>query len=129
MKLYSFLIILFTIITSYAQNDTLPCIKSEVFVSDRMPHWVEGNNSDLIKLIHQNLNYPSDECVQGIVILEFTVDTFGNVVNPKIHRSISGYIDKQLLSAIVGYKFRPSTYMNKRVSSVLSFPFKIYLKP
>ena len=92
------------------------------------PKWKNGSNQDLMKLIQSKIKYPSEECIEGTTVLQFKIDTIGNVFEPKIMRSISLNIDKQLTSEIVNYKFEPGSIMNRKSEFLMNFPFRIKLE-
>jgi outer membrane biosynthesis protein TonB len=92
------------------------------------PKWENGSNQDLMKLIQSKIKYPSEECIEGTTVLQFKIDTIGNVIEPKIMRSISLNIDKQLTSEIVNYKFEPGSIMNRKSEFSMNFPFRIKLE-
>jgi len=92
------------------------------------PKWIDGSNEELLKLMTKKLTYPKEECIQGTVVLRFQVDTFGNVENARVRRSVSKNIDSQLLNEIVKHKFIPGKIGSRKVVSALNFPFKIKLE-
>ena len=55
------------------------------------------------------------------------VDTFGHVKVPKILRSISKEIDKQLLMIICNYNFEPGVLINQKAEFILNLPIRIRL--
>jgi outer membrane biosynthesis protein TonB len=112
----------------FAQNldskDTL------VFVTplEILPKWTEGTNKELIQEITMNIKYPNGQCIAGITVLQFKVDTLGQVKEPKIMRSLSKEIDEQLLKIIWNYKFEPGILIDKKAEFNLNLPIRIKLE-
>ena len=61
------------------------------FITPReiQPKWIYGTNNQLIQDITSKIKYPNEQCIEGITVLQFIVDTSGQVVNPIIKRSVS----------------------------------------
>lgn len=92
------------------------------------PKWILGSNEQLIKEIIAKIDYPYEQCVEGVTVLQFTVDTNGQVSNAKIKRSISNKVDEQLLKLIYKYDFMPGRLFDRKVNCNLYLPIKITLK-
>jgi len=93
------------------------------------PQWTEGTLKDLQTDIFSKLNYAEmGGCIEGITILSLTIDTLGNVVDPKIMRSLSKNLDEQLLAEIVKHKFIPGKFGDHKVPIRLNIPFRIRLE-
>jgi len=92
------------------------------------PKWIMGTNQQLIKDISSKIKYPTEQCIEGTTVLQFTVDTLGQVINPKIKRSISAKIDKQLLSLICNYEFEPGILVNRKAKFNMYLPINIKLE-
>lgn len=91
------------------------------------PIWAKGTYGEHIRELSSKLIYPDEDCIEGITILKFRVDTCGKVIDPKIIRSISYKIDKQLLEIMVNYEFKPSLLLNKKVEFIVTLPIRIRL--
>ena len=123
-----------TILLSFSLN----CLLSQTVDSTTMiefvrpievlPEWKNGTNKELIEVITSIIKYPNEQCIEGITILQFMVDTLGHVSDPRIVRSISEKIDSQLLNIICNYEFRPGILIDKKVDFVLNLPIKIKLE-
>lgn len=92
------------------------------------PKWTLGTNKELIKEITSKIEYPSEQCIEGITVLQFTVDTTGQVSNPEIKRSISKKIDEQLLRLICDYEFEAGLIVDRKVKFNMYLPIRIKLE-
>lgn len=102
-------------------------IDTVIFVSSKeiMPKWTQGTNEELIQDIKARIKFPNDTSIEGTTYLHFEIDTFGQVNNPKIFKSISKDIDDQLLKLIWNYKFEPGFQRDKKVETHLYLPLRI----
>ena len=67
-----------------------------------MPEFPGGQQA-LMQFIAKEIQYPTiaqGEMGVGRVIIQFIVDKEGNVVNPKVVRSVDPYLDKEALRVI-----------------------------
>ena len=68
-----------------------------------MPEFPGGQQA-LIQFLGKKIKYPTvaqgEMGPQGRVIIRFVVDKEGNVVNPKVVRSVDPYLDKEALRII-----------------------------
>ena len=92
------------------------------------PKWTLGTNEQLIMEITSKIEYPVEQCIEGITVLQFTVDTLGQVANPKIRRSISKKIDEQLLNLICDYEFEPGILFDRKSNFNMYLPIRIKLE-
>lgn len=111
-------------------NDTLPPtevrLEDPVFtVVERMPEFPGGNNA-LLPFIDGRLQYPAQarmKGVQGKVIVQFTVDENGCVVDPTIVRSVEPSLDKEALRIINAMpQWKPGTLKGKAVKVCYTVP-------
>lgn len=128
MKWVVIIQLIFSLNYLVAQN--VDSIESLVFVTpiEIMPKWTQGTNNELIQEITSSIKYPYEQCIEGITVLQFKVDTLGQVKEPKIMRSLSKEIDQQLLKIIWNYKFEPGIQIDKKVEMVLVLPIRIKLE-
>lgn len=91
------------------------------------PKWCHGSNRELIQEIISCIKYSNGKSIEGTTYLQFMVDTFGHVKVPKILRSISKEIDKQLLMIICNYNFEPGVLINQKAEFILNLPIRIRL--
>jgi len=128
MKWVVIIQLIFSLNYLVAQN--VDSIESLVFVTpiEIMPKWTKGTNRELIQEITSSIKYPNEQCIEGITVLQFKVDTLGQVKEPKIMRSLSKEIDQQLLKIIWNYKFEPGILIDKKVELILNLPIRIKLE-
>lgn len=101
----------------------------EILVNPEVgPSWVAGTNNEFVQEITSKLVYTKEQCIEGTTVLEFTVDTFGQVTKPRIVRSVSTHIDNQLLKLITDYTFVPASLYGKKLSRKLYLPILIRLE-
>ena len=79
----------FDVSTSAAEIDSKENAKDIYTIVEEMPRF-PGGEQEMMKFIGQNLRYPTlaqEAGAQGRVIIRFTVDTDGNIVNPEVIRN------------------------------------------
>jgi len=113
---------------TFGQLDSLNTDEYLISIVEKHPKYIHGTNVDLHKLISSQLNYPVEECLAGTTILSFTVNRYGKVESPKIIKSLSKNIDKQLIKLIQKYEFIPGEILGKPVNFNMCFPFRIRLE-
>ena len=115
---------------NYLSAQNLDSVDTLLFVTplEIMPKWTEGTNKELIQKITSNIKYPNEQCVEGTTVLQFKVDTLGQVKEPKIMRSISKEIDEQLLKIIWNYKFESGILIDRKAEFSLNLPIRIKLE-
>ena len=72
------------------------------YINETMPQF-PGGNAALMKFIAENYQYPTtlqDSNIVGRVIVQFTIDKEGYVVEPKVVRSLHPDLDKEALRVI-----------------------------
>lgn len=92
-----------------SENDTLE-------VAPVMPEFPGGQQA-LVQFLSTKIDYPNigmeGNGTQGRVIIQFIVDKEGNVVNPKVVRSVDPYLDKESLRVInLMPKWKPGELAN-----------------
>ena len=94
---------------------------AEVFVVvEELPELIGG-----LEAIQQDLQYPKIAKMAGIegrVLIEFTVDAQGKVVNPKVIRGIGAGCDEEALRALQVATFKPGIQDGKAVPVKMSIP-------
>lgn len=95
---------------------------------EKSPKWTQGTNQELIQNLKTKISYPKDQCISGITVMHFRVDTFGQVLDPKIVRSISKNIDTQLIKLIVDFTFIPGKFFDKKVDFNMTLPIRLDLE-
>ena len=61
-----------------------------------------GGEKALLDFLDQNVVYPSDyeDCAQGRVVVSFTIDIDGSIVEPKVIRSLAKELDAEALRVV-----------------------------
>ncbi len=106
--------------------------KDQVFtIVDQMPEFPGGEYA-LRTYIGKNIKYPDDAVktgIQGKVFVNFVINKDGNIVNPKIVRSVSPSIDKEALRVIGTLpKWTPGKNKGKIVAVSYTVPISFKLK-
>ncbi|MCX6220575.1 MAG: M56 family metallopeptidase [Bacteroidia bacterium] len=106
--------------------------KDQVFtIVDQMPEF-PGGEPALKTYIGKNIKYPDDAVktgIQGKVFVNFVIDKDGNIVNPKIVRSINPSLDKEALRVIGTLpKWTPGKHKGKKVDVSYTVPISFKLK-
>ncbi len=96
-----------TVKDSLTEKDSLTDVLEVAAVMPEFP----GGAQELMKFISANIEYPEiaqGDMGQGRVIVRFIVDKEGNIIQPKVVRSVDPYLDKEALR-IVGLmpKWKP----------------------
>ena len=101
-----------------------------LFVDDEQPASFPGGQEALLAFLDQSVRYPEgyESCAQGRVVVRFTIDVDGSIVDPKVIRSLDPPLDKEALR-VVGLmpKWIPAKEngVSKRVEYNLPVPFKV----
>ena len=101
---------------------------SEILVNETEAKYKNGGNEELLQDLYSKIKYPTQECISGLTILQITIDTLGYVINPTIKKSISKFIDDQLIDEICNYKFIPAELNGRKIESILLLPFRICIE-
>lgn len=100
--------------------------QEEVFtVIESMPEPVGG-----MVAIFENLRYPETARragIEGRVVVQFTVDEQGNVVDPEVVRGIGGGCDEAAIDAIKAVEWTPGTQHGEPVSTEFMLPITFRL--
>lgn len=90
-------------------------------VGELYPTYKHGGEKGLFEFLKNNINYPSDS-VQGKVLVAFTVDTTGKVVDAKILKGLSEPANKEVLRVVNLLEFVPGTRNGKKVPIQYALP-------
>jgi protein TonB len=60
----------------------------------------------------------------GIVMVECTIDTSGNIIEKKVIKSTNSIFNALALSSVEKYKFKPAIYGGQKIISNLVIPVK-----
>jgi TonB family protein len=106
----------------------------EVFyVVEDMPTFNGGDPAqEFRKFIAQNLEYPESAAKKGIegrVIVQFMVDTEGEVANAIVVRSVDPALDKEAIRVVnSSSKWTPGKQRGKKVNVLFTFPINFVLQ-
>ena len=89
-----------------------------------------GGEQALLEFLDQNVRYPDgyEGCAQGRVVVTFTIDLDGSVINPRVTQSLDKPLDDEALRVVrLMPKWRPAKENGecKRVKYSLPIPFKL----
>ncbi len=81
-----------------------------------------GGDKALLEYMKKNLQYP-DECMQGRVVVNFTVEKDGSISNAKVVKSVSVGADKEALRLVNNMpKWIPGKQLGEPVSTKYTLP-------
>ena len=88
-------------------------------------------NGNINQWLVLNLNYPieaAEKKQQGKVILEFVVSEYGEILEPKVIRSVSSILDKEAIRTILAMpKWNPGKLNGKPVAVRYMLPITFKL--
>lgn len=93
----------------------------------KFPKYKHGSNKDLIEILKSKIQYPTDSCIEGVIILSFVVNKNGKVEQPLIYRSLSKEIEDLLIEEIRKYEFVPGKIQGEIKECRISLPIRIAL--
>ena len=98
---------------------------------EEMPTFNGEVSKEFRKWISLNVEYPLQSIendIQGKVIVSFVVNSYGNVVNAKIEKSIDRYLDAEAIRVVESSpKWSPGKQDGKPVSVQFTFPISFVL--
>ena len=91
------------------------------------PPKYRGGRKAMVNFISKNMKYPKESEKRGIegkVVIQFIVDTFGRVKNAKIYKGISPDCDNEALRLTnLLNSWTPATQNGKKINSIQNLPF------
>ena len=82
-----------------------------------------GGDKALQEYLKANLRMPDEECVQGRVVVTFTVEKNGSISNAKVIKSLSEACDKEALRLVNSMpKWHPSKQLGEAVTTKYTLP-------
>ncbi len=117
----------------YIDEDEI-IVEPEIFIKvETMPTFNGGEATrEFWKYIGENLVYPEIAAQNGImgkVIVQFTVNSEGKVVNATIIRAVDPALDKEALRVVMSSpKWSPGLQRGKPVNVLFSFPINFVLQ-
>ncbi|MBN1414628.1 MAG: energy transducer TonB [Bacteroidales bacterium] len=112
-------------------NDKIPGEKKgdENFIrKEVLPCLLDG--TDVKTCVEQRIRYPEKAKalrIEGVVIIEFTVDTNGNVCNPRIVEDIGACCGQAAMVAVRSMKFKPAIQNGYAVPCAMRIPIRFEL--
>lgn len=101
------------------------------FIVEEMPTFLNGDLSTFRDYVYSKLRYPGvaqEVGVQGTVVVKFTINASGLLVNPEIVQSVHPSLDYEVLRAISNTpNWQPGKQRGKPVAVQYSIPFKFVL--
>ena len=106
-------------------TDSIRPVKSDEKVLDgiveEMPQFPGGDEA-LLEYMRKNIQYP-DECMQGRVVVSFTVEKDGSISGAKVVKSVSQGADKEALRMVNNMpKWIPGKQLGVPVSTKYTLP-------
>ena len=97
----------------------LTCLTSYSTIVEMLPQFPGGDKA-LLEFIKKEMKYPAESVEygeQGRVVIEITVDAQGNIVNPKVIKSISPSLDREALRMVNKMpQWQPAITLNGRTT-------------
>ena len=94
-------------------------------VDGSMPEYPGGRQA-MMSFLSKNTNYPTacvKDSIQGVVVIQFTVDTTGKVTRAQIVRSVHPELDAEALRVINSFPaWKPAMQNGKPVASKYTMP-------
>ena len=127
MRQITLLILCLFSLNAFGQSDSIEeqtfDDTTKIFTAvETMPEFLHDGEKGLMKIISESVKYPPlalKDKVGGIVKVQFTVDTTGNVTNIKILQSIREDIDNEAMRVVGLFNgWRPGTQNEKKVRVV-----------
>ncbi|MDE6347936.1 MAG: TonB family protein [Bacteroides sp.] len=114
-----------------AENDTTTPEEGGIFeVVEQMPEY-PGGMSAMMEFISKNIKYPEaaqKAKTQGRVIIQFIVDTEGNVTSPKIIRGVDPQLDAEAIRlTTIMPKWKPGSQRGQTVNVKYTVPIMFQL--
>lgn len=102
----------------------------EVFkVVERMPAYEDGQEG-LLQFLAKNINYPKvakDNGVEGMVVVQFIIETDGRVSGAKVVKGIGAGCDEEALRVVQLTRWTPGMQKNKVVPVQFNLPIRFKL--
>lgn len=113
------------------EKDTTPKARTVFEVVEKMPEY-PGGMSAMMAFINKNIKYPAEAQktkAQGRVVIQFIVDTEGNIIEPKVIQSVDPLLDAEAirLTAIMP-KWKPGMQRGQAVNVKYTVPIVFRLQ-
>ncbi|UCG27645.1 MAG: energy transducer TonB [Bacteroidales bacterium] len=122
-----------TIIWDFPEVLEKEAAETEPFVAvEFMPLFQGGDLITFCKYVQSNITYPEEARnlgIEGTVIVQFIVNSKGNVVNVTVVRSINTYLDTEAVRVISSSPvWKPGIQAGKPVPVIFTIPIKFELQ-
>lgn len=101
-------------------------------VVEKMPEFPDGGMTALMNYLSKNLHYPiaaAEKGMQGRVTVQFIVSKDGEILEPKVLRSVDPLLDKEALRVVSAMpKWKPGTQRGKAVNVRFTIPVTFKLQ-
>jgi hypothetical protein len=98
---------------------------------EQMPQYKEGEKA-FFQFISENLRYPSQDCVDGVVYIGFTIGIDGHLKNLTIKRGIKNRPEYGLealrVMQLTSGKWKPGEQLGRIVETTMTMPIKFRLE-
>lgn len=104
---------------------------SQIFADPEQQASFPGGMQALLEFLDRNVNYPADyeACAQGRVVVSFTIDVDGSIINPRVTRSLDKPLDDEALRVVkLMPKWIPAKEKGKSKKSIYNLPILIKCK-
>ncbi|WP_461589800.1 energy transducer TonB, partial [Winogradskyella sp.] len=101
--------------------------EEDIFIVVEQPPVLIGG----INAVQEKIHYPPmamSAGIEGRVIVQFTINREGNVINPFVVRGIGGGCDEEAIRAVKEAKFRPGMQRGRAVQVRYTLPITFKLK-
>lgn len=92
-------------------------------IPDTQPVYINGGEKGMMKFIMKNVKMPGQIQRDCRVLVQFLVDTSGNVVQPVVTNSCGADFDAESVRIVKLLKFKPATQNGLPVKTILILPF------
>jgi len=119
--------ILITEPESSAQEPEAPADEEVYFIVEEMPQFNGGDPAQEFRIyVAQNLQYPEiaqQNKISGRVIVQFAVNSEGNVVDAIVVRGVNDFLDKEAVRVVMSSpQWTPGKQKGKAVKVLFTFP-------
>jgi protein TonB len=101
------------------------------FISAQLPQFPTGE-TDMYKYLAKQLRYPSKaraQDIQGTVLIHFTVDTEGKILNVTVKKGLSSECDAEAMRVVQGMpKWTPARSSGRGVNADFTIPITFHLE-
>lgn len=111
------------------QNDTIP---GDPFTALEVMPEFPGGETAMTKYFTENLRYPSiarENGIEGMVVIQFVVDTSGNIQDATVSQSVHKLLDEEALRLVWNMPdWKPGTLNGKKVKVQYNMPIRFFFE-